>query len=199
MSIRNVIWTVSEDGRSLFPNAPQYGGVQGEHNATTLIFNIPETCPLRDEKYRLYISCVDTTGAYDKSPALLIEDGKVSFDLPRAWTQFGGYNELRLVAEAVAEIALELKARVVYDSRQRATQAEKKLLDGFMQAAVDRAENASESAARSAEEAKRYAEQAQTGGAGGGGGGYAEIVDGVLCVTGGSITAEIDNDVLFVR
>lgn len=139
MALREIIWTVSKDVRSLTPNTPQDGGVQGEHNATTAVFVIPDGCALRDEKYQLYYTWVNASGCYDKTEPLSIEAGRVSFDLPREWTQYGGINTITLVAEADGEVVYTLEGRVTFHSRQTAHKRERHLLEGFMQEKCDEA------------------------------------------------------------
>ncbi len=139
MALREIIWTVSKDVRSLTPNTPQDGGVQGEHNATKAVFVIPDGCALQDEKYQLYYTWVNASGCYDKTEPLTIEAGRVSFDLPREWTQYGGINTITLVAEADGEVVYTLEGRVTFHSRQTAHKRERHLLEGFMQEKCDEA------------------------------------------------------------
>ena len=164
MSVREVVWEVSADGMSVTPNVPQECGIQGEHNATKAVFRIAEGSPFADSQYRLYLSCIDAAGAYDKSPVLTPAGGQVSFDLPRAWTQLGGTNELTLTAEADGEIVHTVKVWAVYRNRQGATKQENTLLAGFMQKAVDAANESrevAEDAAATAVNAREAAERAK--------------------------------------
>lgn len=169
MAIREIVWTLSQDGKSITPNVPQDAGWQGEHNATKAVFNIPEGCALTAEGAQLYIGCEDATGKTDKSPVLTVENGQVSFLLPRAWTKHGGTSVLTLTAESADSIAYAPKARAIFHSRQTATGEERRLIEGFMQAAVDRAEDAASNAEAggvAAREAADRAEQAAADAAG---------------------------------
>lgn len=152
MAIREIKWSVSKDLRSISPNTPQDGGVQGEHNVTKAVFELPEGCPLL-EGYTLRFGWVNAAGSYDPTEPLPVEEGKVSFLLPRQWTQYGGTNTLSLVAEKNGEVAYTLDARVFFHSRQTALQEERKLVEVFMQQQCDDAAASAELADKAASRA----------------------------------------------
>lgn len=120
---RNITWTVSDDGLSLTPTTPQYGGVQGEDNAAAVFFNIGENCPLANPDYHLYIEAVDATGAWDRTDILMLNDGYVSALVPRAWTQNGGTTTLNLVAESGDTVVFALEGKLYFTNRQTAETA----------------------------------------------------------------------------
>lgn len=94
MSIRTLLWQVGDD-MEVTPVGIQKAGVQGDHHATQAVFVVPEKL---QEGYDLYIELVTNAGGYDKTDALPLVDGTVSYLLPLAWTQDGGKAVLRLVA-----------------------------------------------------------------------------------------------------
>lgn len=120
MSIKRIVWTVSEDGRTLAPDFPQNGGVQGEDCATTLVFRVGDKCPLSDPAYSLYIEFVSVTGEWDRSELLFLEDGEVSLDMEKAWTEKGGTTTVRLVAESAGTQVFSVEGQVYFNSRQSA-------------------------------------------------------------------------------
>lgn len=157
MVAREIVWSVSKDALTITPNAPQRGAVQGEHNVTKVVFNIPDDCVLLGDDLKLYIGCTDSTGGYDKTEPLTVKNGRVEWLLPRAWTQYGGTDVLELTAEKADQIVYSVKARVVFESRPGTKKGEKKLLEGFMQAACDAAAESAERAAASEQAAAGHA------------------------------------------
>lgn len=157
MVAREIVWSVSKDALTITPNAPQRGAVQGEHNVTKVVFNIPDDCVLLGDDLKLYIGCTDSTGGYDKTDPLNVSNGRVELLLPRAWTQYGGTDVLELTAEKADRIVYSVKARVVFESRPGTKKGEKKLLEGFMQAACDAAAESAERAAASEQAAAGHA------------------------------------------
>lgn len=134
MAIRTITWTVDED-MQVTPSRVQNAGVQGDNNATRVVFSLPA---FLQEGYTLYIECVDGVGEGDKTDPLAVIDGAVSFDLPLKWTQHGGEAVLRLVAEVDGVIAYTAAGRVRYDGRAKAFAKMKSLVEGSIQAAQDR-------------------------------------------------------------
>ena len=160
MVAREIVWSVSKDALSITPNVPQRGAVQGEHNVTKVVFDIPDDCVLLGEGLKLYIGCTDSTGGYDKTEPLTVKNGRVEWLLPRAWTQYGGTDVLELTAEKEDQIVYSVKARVVFESRPGTKKGEKKLVEGFMQAACDAAADSAERAAASEQAAMKAQEGA---------------------------------------
>ncbi len=100
MAIRTVSWMVADD-MSVTPTSIQNAGVQGDDGATLAEFTVPAAL---QSGYDLFIELTSAMGEYDKTDALPLSGGKVSFLLPLEWTQDGGKAVLRLVAvEQTAE------------------------------------------------------------------------------------------------
>lgn len=91
-SVRSVTFTVDADGIS--PSTPQWAGVQGEHQATLVVFLIPDTWQQRLYQYR--VEYVDGMQSFFTSGVLQSADSAVQFLLPSAWTAAGGTGEIRL-------------------------------------------------------------------------------------------------------
>lgn len=158
---RELTFTVAADG-CVTPSAPQDGGVQGEHNATMAVFQV-EGSAWADPDYAVYIECEDNAGNVDATEQLKVTDGKVSYLLPLAWTQYGGLSTLRLVAEQLAvggDVVRSDPATVSFSARQNASQKVDGLLKTRMVpmlqavAAVEEAVHTAENAASGAVMAK---------------------------------------------
>ena len=160
MAIRkDIVFTVAADGRSVTPTVPQDGGVQGEHNATRVIFHVGENSVWENPAYTVYIECEDNAGNIDTTAPLAVEGGQVAVLLPLAWTQYGGISTLRLVAEgADGDIAYTAEGAVRFTSRQNASQKVDGLLKGRMAEVEARAQEAVEAAEKAEGMALTYAE-----------------------------------------
>ena len=91
--IRTVDFTVTE--KDISPSVPQWAGVQGEHQATRVRFQLPTS--LTGDGFVYRVEWVDGMQSFGTSGALAAsEDGKVSFLLPASWTAAGGTAEVRL-------------------------------------------------------------------------------------------------------
>mgnify|MGYP000007026040 FL=1 len=91
--IRTVDFTVTE--KDISPSVPQWAGVQGEHQATRVRFQLPTS--LTGDGFCYRVEWVDGMQSFGTSGALAAsEDGKVSFLLPASWTAAGGTAEVRL-------------------------------------------------------------------------------------------------------
>ena len=134
MAIRTITWTVDED-MQVTPTRVRNAGVQGDDNATRVVFSLPA---FLQAGYTLYLEYVDGVSGYDKSNPLTVVDGAVSFALPLAWTQHGGEATLRLVAEQDGVVAYTADGRVRYIGRAKAFAKVKSLVEGSIQAAQDR-------------------------------------------------------------
>lgn len=94
-SIRTVDFTVTE--KDISPAAPQWAGVQGEHQATRVRFKLPES--LIGKGHHFHVEWIDGMQAFGMSEQLTAtDDGKVAYLLPSAWTAAGGTAEVRLCA-----------------------------------------------------------------------------------------------------
>ena len=162
---RQIAYTIGED-LSIAPTAVQDGGVQGEHDATRVTFALPAAL---QSGYTLYLEAVDGGGAYDRTPPLTVSaDGKVTQDIPRAWTQAGGCLTLRLSAVAadgdgkVTQTIYSFTARLRLHDRCIRPQGEKTLLETQLEQQLEQvrlgAQSAKASAAAAAASAKAASE-----------------------------------------
>lgn len=140
MAIRTITWTVDED-MHVSPTRVQNAGVQGDDNATRVVFSLPA---FLQTGHKLYIEYVDGVSGYDKTDPLDVVDGAVGFDLPLKWTQHGGESTVRLVATKMIDNVETLVAhskpecRIRFDGRAKAFAKIKSLIEGSIQAAQDR-------------------------------------------------------------
>ena len=109
MPLRTVEFTVDALG-GVSPSAPQYAGVQAEHNATQIVFDV-QAWQAVNPVFLYRLELVDSLGDYATTDLLPVESGKVRQLLPSAWTMHGGNALLRLTASQMAEGAEE---QVVY-------------------------------------------------------------------------------------
>ena len=162
---RQIAYTIGED-LSIAPTAVQDGGVQGEHDATRVTFALPTAL---QSGYTLYLEAVDGGGAYDRTQPLTVSaDGKVTQDIPRAWTQAGGCLTLRLSAVAadgdgkVTQTIYSFTARLRLHDRCIRPQGEKTLLETQLEQQLEQvrlgAQSAKASAAAAAASAKAASE-----------------------------------------
>ncbi len=162
---RQIAYTIGED-LSIAPTAVQDGGVQGEHDATRVTFALPTSL---QSGYTLYLEAVDGGGAYDRTQPLTVSaDGKVTQDIPRAWTQAGGCLTLRLSAVAadgdgeVTQTIYSFTARLRLHDRCIRPQGEKTLLETQLEQQLEQvrlgAQSAKASAAAAAASAKAASE-----------------------------------------
>ena len=170
MAIRKeIVWTVAEDGVSFLPDAPQYGGVQGEDNAVCVKFVLGAQHPLVDGgKYTLYIECEDPTGAYDMTKVTPDGAGVIEVPVPLAWTQYGGTVKLYVVAEGVApegvapdKVILE-SVQLYFRNRNGFTRRMQALIQTYIQQLLDKAENVLKRATNAASNALGAANTAVT-------------------------------------
>ncbi len=127
MAIRTVTFTASS--QRVCPQAPQEAGVQGEHQATAVVFRLDPELALPQYLYRWEF--VDGNGQMDTTETFSLpaegteEDGEneagteVSFLLPRAWTKAGGIAEIRLAVSVLAEDGQELMTLYTLTGRLR--------------------------------------------------------------------------------
>ena len=97
-SIRTVDFTVTE--KDISPAAPQWAGVQGEHQATRVRFKLPES--LIGKGHHFHVEWIDGMQAFGMSEQLTAtDDGKVAYLLPSAWTAAGGTAEATSPASSI--------------------------------------------------------------------------------------------------
>lgn len=90
--IRTITYQVTPDG--ITPAAPQPAGVQGEHRATQIIFQLD--AQLQQSGYRYRAEFTDSAGDFDTTAFLPLEGGSVTVEMPRGWTRHAGVGEVRL-------------------------------------------------------------------------------------------------------
>ena len=99
MAIRTITFEATLDGIS--PKAPQNAGIQGEHNATTVVINLSTQLITELNKPNTYyrFEFVDCMGQFDTTENFTLSSGAigVNIDIPNGWTSSGGNAELRLV------------------------------------------------------------------------------------------------------
>lgn len=96
--MRTVTFSLTET--AIDPIEPQYGGIQGDHNATQVVFSLPQPWVTAD--YALRAEFVDGAGAFDTTAFLERSGETVTVPLPGAWTAAGGLAEIRLAAAVPA-------------------------------------------------------------------------------------------------
>lgn len=124
MVVRFVKFRIDEN-MNVTPSAAQYGGVQGEHNATEVIFIFADDSKLLADGLTLHIEATTSVGGYDKTNTLTPEvysgeEGykSVQFLVPLAWTQYGAETTLRLVAEQDGTVAYTAEGIIRFEERQ---------------------------------------------------------------------------------
>ena len=96
---RTINVTVDATG-GITPVMPHYAGVQGEHNACRVVFDVSAWS---EEPFLYRGEFVSGDGAGGTTAVLEAEDGCVSFPLPAAWTAAGGRAVARLVASVTVD------------------------------------------------------------------------------------------------
>ena len=92
--VRSIIFFADENGIS--PPEPQFAGVQGEHNATEVKFQLSSA--LTSPKYLYRIEFSDAAGEYDSTDFIPISGSFVNYLLPENWTKAGGVGVIHLCA-----------------------------------------------------------------------------------------------------
>ena len=164
--------TFAATSKGVTPTGPQEAGVQGDHNATVVVWQLDDT--LINAAYRYRCEYVDGSGGWDTTPYLALESGNtISVPLPRAWTAAGGCAVIRLCVSEFTEGREErsiytLTGRLQYAGRESggamAEEYEDKLPALIM--AVTESMNEAEAAAAGAEAAAAGANEAAAGAAG---------------------------------
>ncbi len=107
---RKIGFHVDPDG-SVSPAIPQYGGVKGEHNVTTLSMTLSASAPYCEgDLVRLRFAGGDgSVLSSDLITDYIVQDGRmvVSYALPAVLTRVGGQLGVRLVLSAVDENGTE--------------------------------------------------------------------------------------------
>ena len=155
--MRKLEFTVGID--SISPDTAQFGGIQGEHNATEIEITLTDELvaeligPMNTVYYR--IDLVDGAGAhYIGEPIQYIGETSLTYKLPQAATAQGGNGEVRLVFSEVVDsetskLMYTFGMRLYFESSFHGDEAEIKAvedLSGIVQKASDCAERAERSA-----------------------------------------------------
>lgn len=88
--MREIIYSVSENG--ITPTECVCAGIQGEHNATKIIFNLSDT--LLNKKYLLNIT--DGSGRFYSTDFLTVLNNALTFNIPASLSSVGGVCVLHL-------------------------------------------------------------------------------------------------------
>lgn len=140
--VRTITFTASASG--VTPSYPQAAGVQGDHNATKVVFQLDSSIIKSTYKYRF--EYVDGGGGWDTTDYITPVDNSLSILLPEAWTAAGGCGTIRLqVSELGADnveelIVYTLTGRLLFadrDSGEPMETAYEKGLSGLIQDAHD--------------------------------------------------------------
>ncbi|MCI9414692.1 MAG: hypothetical protein HFJ79_05910 [Clostridiales bacterium] len=146
------------------PSAPQYGGVQGDHQAAKVIFVLEGQLYAPEYRYRL--EYVNGTGSYDTTEYLepkMAADGsgrQIEYRLPGAWTSQGGAGEIRLVTVCLDELNNEkqivytVTGRVYYSRRDAGAREGQEHLQHGLSSLIADARAAADQARLGAEEAQ---------------------------------------------
>ena len=164
--------TFAATSKGVTPTGPQEAGVQGDHNATVVVWQLDET--LLNEAYRYRCEYVDGSGGWDTTPYLALESGNtISVPLPRAWTAAGGCAVIRLCVSEFTEGREErsiytLTGRLQYAGRESGGAMAEEYEDKLpaLIVAVTESMNEAEAAAAGAEAAAAGANEAAAGAAG---------------------------------
>lgn len=168
--IRTITFTAGAAG--VTPDQPQFAGVQGEHNATKVVFSLDDALVKEEYKYRF--EYVDVAGQFDTTEFVEVSGGQADCLLPEGWTRMGGTGVIRLCAVVLAEdgteeqVVFTLSGRLKYASRDSGTPMEKEYQRGLSsliqgaEDATDTANQAASNAVQSAGEAQAAANRAQS-------------------------------------
>ena len=153
---------VQADANGVRPSNPQYAGVQGEHNATRVIFALDEAL-LRAE-YRYRFEFVDSMGGLDAGGEATPVGGELSCLLPEPWTRAGGCGTLRLCAVAAGadgqeeQVVYTLPALLTFATRESAGPLEDEVKTNLSALMTD-AREATDAANEAAESANAAADK----------------------------------------
>lgn len=112
MAVRKIEYTVTADGIS--PSTIQKGGVQGEHNATEVVFNLEislynELQRLKNQGNRIVyrIDKYNGEGSLDMSDTTELSSQSVNYLVEEKVTRFGGLIKIVLVITAISNDSTE--------------------------------------------------------------------------------------------
>ena len=177
-ALRTVTFIVGDDLNTVTPTKAQYAGVQGDHNATAIAFNVTNLIA-KNSNFVFRAEYVDGNGGYAITDILTPQYGGIRFMLPKAWTLNGKIALVRVVASLI-EDGQEVQTSYTFDGRiyfgdidmgdqdidEEAANFLTAMLDGVKQNAIsaqeaaERAEAAKEVAVEKAEDASSSASAA---------------------------------------
>lgn len=150
--IRTVTFSATLSG--VTPDQPQFAGVQGDHNATSVVFALDEA--LVNAAYQYRFEFVDGAGGYDTTDFVTLSNNQASCLLPGNWTGAGSTGTIRLCAVILGadnteeQVAYTLSGRLKFASRDTGTPMEteyEKGLSGLIADTKDAADAANQAAA----------------------------------------------------
>lgn len=150
--IRTVTFSATPSG--VTPDQPQFAGVQGDHNATSVVFALDEA--LVNAAYQYRFEFVDGAGGYDTTDFVALENSQASCLLPGNWTGAGSTGTIRLCAVILGadnteeQVVYTLSGRLKFAPRDTGTPMEteyEKGLSGLIADTKDAADAANQAAA----------------------------------------------------
>ena len=124
--IRTVTFSATPSG--VTPDQPQFAGVQGDHNATSVVFALDEA--LVNAAYQYRFEFVDGAGGYDTTDFVALENSQASCLLPGNWTGAGSTGTIRLCAVILGadnteeQVVYTLSGRLKFAPRDTGTPME---------------------------------------------------------------------------
>lgn len=157
-AIRTLNFLVTPEG--ITPATPMAAGVQGDHNATEVVFTLDATLAfLEDAVYRFEYE--DGAGALDVTAPLTPNSyGELRTLLPLHWTSGGGIAQLRVVIARAGEngdeqVLYSVAARLRYAPRLEAGE-QLEAMSPLFNTALQKADEAMVQVQQLSEESKRY-------------------------------------------
>ena len=160
--IRTVSFAATTSG--VTPDQAQFAGVQGDHNATSVVFTLDEA--LVNEAYQYRFEFVDGAGGYDSTDFVTLAANQASCLLPGNWTSSGGTGTIRLCAVILGadnteeQVVYTLSGRLKFTARDTGTPMETEYEKG-LSGLIEDAKDATNAANAAAEDAQTAADAAQ--------------------------------------
>ena len=160
--IRTVTFSATPSG--VTPDQPQFAGVQGDHNATSVVFALDEA--LVNAAYQYRFEFVDGAGGYDTTDFVALENSQASCLLPGNWTGAGSTGTIRLCAVILGadnteeQVVYTLSGRLKFAPRDTGTPMETEYEKGLSGLIAD-TKDAADAANQAAADAETAAEAAQ--------------------------------------
>ena len=160
--IRTVTFSATPSG--VTPDQPQFAGVQGDHNATSVVFALDEA--LVNAAYQYRFEFVDGAGGYDTTDFVALENSQASCLLPGNWTGAGSTGTIRLCAVILGadnteeQVVYTLSGRLKFAPRDTGTPMETEYETGLSGLIAD-TKDAADAANQAAADAETAADAAQ--------------------------------------